>query len=409
IVISDPSPVALGLQINNATCNGSCNGFAWANPSGGTPPYTFLWQNGSTLFTASGLCAGTYTVNIQDAAGCSTTQQFQIWQPAQPLVTSASSIPVTCFLSSDGSVQVTVSGGAPPYNYTWSPSMQTTSSVTGLTAGQYTVAVQDSAGCIVTDMVLIVSPQILAINPIPDTVFCEGDSIELFASATGGNPAYTFSWQPGNTTGNSIIVSPSTPTTYTVSVSDVNNCPSQPNSFTCTPVPVPQANFVSSVQSPIIHLNQEVCFSNNSLNYQSITTALTGFVNSGTNGLCFTALDTGTSCINFTLFNNIGCMDTSGFCYTTYGIYFPNVFTPNGDGVNDLLTFPQFGLSKMKCSFYDRWGNLVIIIEGRRMAWDGYSSSGLPFSDGVYYFIIEGRFEDNVEFKETGFVHLIRE
>ncbi|MCC7302624.1 MAG: gliding motility-associated C-terminal domain-containing protein [Bacteroidia bacterium] len=408
ISLTEPPVLQSNLIVASATCNGSCNGFAYANPFGGSAPYSFLWQNGSTTFTSSGLCAGTYSVLVTDAAGCVDTANFQVSQPATPLSLSSNATNVSCYMYSNGTALVLPSGGDPPYSYVWMPGSLSTASPTGLGAGQYTVAVTDSNGCMVKDTVQVMSPFPLVLSAIQDTNICMGDSVLFIANATGGNPGYSYTWMPQGSNGNAFWASPSSQTTYTLSVTDVNNCPSNPVSFTVTPYPPPQPILTLSSPDSIIHLGEELCIDQNSLNTQSTSYILTNLTQSPVSSWCFFAQDTGIACFDFTLLNTIGCRVDTTLCLRVFGTYYPNIFTPNGDGINDVLLFPNSGMSEMKCDIYNRWGNLVVHLQGDKMQWEGFTASGIPASEGVYYYLLTGEYADGQSTTYSGYFHLVR-
>ncbi len=150
----------------------------------------------------------------------------------------------------DGSASVTSSGGAGSHTYLWSASSQTTSSITGLTAGNYSVTVTDANGC-TRDTVLVVNfvPGPTAIAGA-DVSICEGFSTSLSASGTGN-----YQWSPAtglsSTTVPNPTASPTTTTAYTVTVTDANNCSSS-DAVTVTVFPRPVATFSATT----------VCFNN---------------------------------------------------------------------------------------------------------------------------------------------------
>ena len=127
------------------SCHGGNNGTATATPTGNSDPVSYLWSNGATTQTISGLSAGTYTVTITETPTCTATASYTVTEPPVMDVT-CSSTDVTTNGGSDGTASVTASGGTPPYTYLWNTGA-TTSSISGLTAGTYTVTVTDAKGC----------------------------------------------------------------------------------------------------------------------------------------------------------------------------------------------------------------------------------------------------------------------
>lgn len=89
-------------------------------------------------------------------------------------------------------------------------------------------------------------------------------------------------------------------------------------------------------------------------------------------------------------------------------IIIPNVFTPDGDGVNDLFDINVAGFKDAKCSIYDRWGLLLNESQGTKLSWDGITTAGLKVSDGTYYYIIFATNQKGEVKKYSGFVSLIR-
>jgi gliding motility-associated-like protein len=221
VTIAQPTAVVVNPAVTPTSCN-QCNGVITINASGGTGPYTYLWSNSSTGSSVTGLCAGVYSVVVTDATGCAST--FSVSVPASGGVTSSGlvSTDVTCFGANDGTASVSPVGGILPYSYLWVPGGQTTSSVNGLAAGTYFVQIEDSAGCVYTDSVVISGPtQIIANQSITNTDcgMCTG---QITLNPAGGTGPYTFLWAPGGQT---------TPTItglcagiYTVTITDLNGC-----------------------------------------------------------------------------------------------------------------------------------------------------------------------------------------
>ncbi|MBI4931003.1 MAG: T9SS type A sorting domain-containing protein [Bacteroidetes bacterium] len=165
------------LQVNsftkvNVLCYGGNNGSAKVNMFGGTLPYTYNWNNGQTMQTATGLIAGNYTVTITDNGGCNSTGTVSITQPNQLTVTALTINNPVC--NHTGIINANVFGGTQPYTYSWSNG-QTTSSISGLMAGNYTVTINDNNNCISTSTVSLTNNYL----PTPNICMVTVDSLSL--------------------------------------------------------------------------------------------------------------------------------------------------------------------------------------------------------------------------------------
>lgn len=156
-VITEPPPIQ--VVVSNDTliaCNG---GFAngMVTVTGGTAPYTYLWSNGSTGPFQQVLFAGTYSVWITDANGCSATGMMTITQPS-PITSTFSITPPSCNSCSDGSISAVTNGGATPYVYNWNGVPGTSSVLTGIPVGVYQLCITDANGCNHCDSVYCFGP-----------------------------------------------------------------------------------------------------------------------------------------------------------------------------------------------------------------------------------------------------------
>ena len=236
--ITQPAPVKGTPVVNNIVCNGGV-GSATITGTGGTSPYTYLWTpSGQTTANATGLSAGTYTVNITDIRGCTGTVLVTLTQPA-PLIANISNptYPV-CNGGNGGSASGSASGGVSPYTYAWSPGSQTNANATGLVAGIYTLTVKDKNGCTATTSIAITQPAVVSGNiTIISTPACNGGTGSASIAGTGGTPGYTYIWNPGGQT--NATATGLTAGVYTITVKDVNGCTgtvaatiTQPNTLT---------------------------------------------------------------------------------------------------------------------------------------------------------------------------------
>ena len=132
------------------SCFANGSGAVTLNVTGGTAPYTYLWNNGSNAAQLTDVGAGTYSVTVTDANGCTTTANATVTQPAALTATSVV-LNESCNPGNNGSIGITPAGGSGGYTYLWSNG-ETTSSITGLAAGVYSVTVTDANGCKISEI-----------------------------------------------------------------------------------------------------------------------------------------------------------------------------------------------------------------------------------------------------------------
>lgn len=184
---------------SNPNCFGSATGSATASVTGGTSPYTYAWSNGGTSASISNLAAGTYTVTVTTATGCTATGSRVVTQPTA-IATSTAITPATNG-QNNGVIDLTVSGGTPAYTYIWSNG-KTTQDINGLAPGTYTVTVTDSKGCTATKSATVPTgtgtPITLSFAVTNATSGSSNGAIDLTVS--GGTSPFSYLWSNGATT-----------------------------------------------------------------------------------------------------------------------------------------------------------------------------------------------------------------
>ncbi|HTA81889.1 MAG TPA: SBBP repeat-containing protein [Bacteroidia bacterium] len=220
-----PGVLVATVTSTNALCYNGYGSMSTAGTTGGTLPYFYMWSNGSTTSSIS-VVAGTDSVIVKDTNGCMASAKATITQPPQVVDSVVLLSRIVCNGDSTGSAKVIVSGGVPPYSYVWSSfTPQTTPTATGLPAGNYSVTVTDSNGCISTLSLSITQPAGVVTTAATPKAICIGQADTISATSTGGTPPYTYVWSTG-VTSSSIIVNPVVTTTYAViSTLDSNKCP----------------------------------------------------------------------------------------------------------------------------------------------------------------------------------------
>lgn len=197
-VLTEPAPLTGDISADtvcnyNIACHGDQTGAAHLSGiGGGCPPYSFNWSNGATTQSATGLGAGSYSVTISDALGCELVKSITLTEPDVIQIT-ATATAVTCSTADNGAIDITVTGGCPPYSYAWvGPNGFTwpLEDPVGLITGQYTVTVTDANGCVTSKAVdVLVDNQLSAsMGCCQDTVICEGQSVPITVELTGPSP-----------------------------------------------------------------------------------------------------------------------------------------------------------------------------------------------------------------------------
>ena len=225
VTISQPPPFTVAMSATNAVCYGTSTGSVTASPSGGVPGYTYAWSpQGGNNSVAYNLPAGTYNVTVTDSQGCQNVGVTTINQPLPISITVTNTNNVPCAGGNNGTATVSVTGGTPGYSYQWSPSGGNNSTATGLTAGNYTVTVTDLKSCTASISATILQPSVaLSATFNQMNANCYGsNSASISANPFGGTPPYSYFWSPiGATTA---TISNLGAATYTVIISDANNC-----------------------------------------------------------------------------------------------------------------------------------------------------------------------------------------
>lgn len=219
--------ISVNLAKVDASCFGSSTGTITATPSANaTAPLQYsldnvTWQ-GSANFIA--LTAGSYTVYIRDAVGCSNSATITVGQPSQ-LQASTSQQSVLCNNASDGKIVVAATGGVAPYSYSLDNVNFQSTNLFNVPAGTYTVYVKDANGCSIAPItnISVIQPAILTAAALATNATCDGGSDgTINITANGGTTPYTFAITGGSYQAtNYINVGPGT---YDVSVKDANGC-----------------------------------------------------------------------------------------------------------------------------------------------------------------------------------------
>jgi gliding motility-associated-like protein len=223
-----PAVVASVVSTTPITCFRGSNGGATVAAAGGTAPYQYSWSPGAVLTASlSNQTAGIYTCTVTDVNGCSGSVLATITQPQVVTVTPMPA--VTICISQSTPLTAQGAGGTLPYTYSWinAAGNPVTPPVSPLVSSMYMVICTDANGCASSpqSVQVIVNPPI-GVTTSPNVSVCPGGSVQIIATATGGNSQYTYSWTPtaglSNTNTANPTATPLTTVTYTVVATD--NC-----------------------------------------------------------------------------------------------------------------------------------------------------------------------------------------
>ena len=230
--LTEPDPLQLDLALTPITCPGTDDGEIDLTIAGGTPEYTISWDLDGSGTAASedltGLAPGTYTVTVTDANDCVGTASVTL-DDALAIDLSAVATPVSCFGDTDGAIDLTVSSGAPPIDLEWTgPSGFTSTSedLVGLEPGAYAVTATDAGGCVETLDVSIDEPLEITIDATATPLACADDTNgTIDVDISGGTAPYDTDWTgPGGFTSAEEDLSGLEAGTYTLTVTDANDC-----------------------------------------------------------------------------------------------------------------------------------------------------------------------------------------
>lgn len=250
VTINEPNPIVIDETHTDAKCNGSCDGTIALTVTGGTAAggYDYKWDNNPFCPCASksNLCAGNHTIIVRDDNGCTETINIVINEPTALTLTTDNDTTVCNGATINRNAQL--NGGTAPYNYTWSSSgltfNGTSITITPTNNVSFKVIGIDGNGCrdsanVDIDVLPLLNIQAFA-NP---AVICLGESTQLFANGTGGDGAYTYTWDNGIGNVQNPVVQPTATTTYTVTFDDGCETPAVTAPVTVTVNPLPVVDF----------------------------------------------------------------------------------------------------------------------------------------------------------------------
>jgi len=383
--------------VKQITCFGADDASINLNFAGGVPPINFAWTDSATAgIIRNNLGPGTYTVNISDGQPCSISRTFIIVEP-QPLVLSANiTHAFDCNNANSGAINLLVSGGTPPFVYSWSNGA-VTEDLSAIPAGNYQITVTDGSNCIKTAQYSINRQPPLLANVKTETDFdCETKFVKqtFIADISGGVPPYNLSWSSGTISGsNNEIMETNTNGAVILNVTDSLGCPANYSFNVDIPeLGTPSFNPESFAFSTygIYSIVDPIQFTNTATgDYVSIAWDFgDGSVSTEENPV-HSYLREGDYVVVQTVTYPLGCIYKHIITLMVdkgYELMMPSGFTPNNDVINDNFSPVFKGLKSVRLDVYNTWGEMIYSEEGATLkGWDG-TIKGRDVENGNYYF-----------------------
>jgi len=383
------TPLVVTVTPVNESCAGNCDGSATLTVSGGQAPYqTPIWSNGTVAAQVSGLCPNNYSVEVTDANGCSSTQNFTISSNAGFTITTSGNTAVcqgqSVLISASGATSYNWDNGLGAGNsFNVTPNVTTTYTVTG-----------SAGGCTASASLTVTVNPLPSVDAGPDQAICTGGTVTL-----SGSGANTYAWDQNVVNGQPFVpvagnhIYTVTGTTaagcsatdqVNVTVGDNLTVNAGPDLIVCTG---------ESIILTATGANQYI-WSDNVINGEAFVPAfgVSTYTVTGISGNCSGQDEV------MIIVNDCG-----------WALEMPNVFTPNGDLQNDLfIPVRQENITVKQFEIFNRWGNVVYGSDAQLIAWNGKTQSGEEASNGVYFYKLT--FTDSTQAENTvqGFLHLIR-
>ncbi len=442
VTLTEPSPIIItGLTpTDSLTCPNDPSGYVRVQVNGGQPDYTFLWSNGQTTMDLENIVVGKYWIKVTDALNCSVIDTFEVKGPPM-LQLSADIQDAYCREingTDKGSITITSktggNGNFDQLTFEWLGTTDTDNELSNISSGYHTLRVTDTKGCVYDTafFVGIESQYDFRAYAGNDTTVCFNNPVTLSGSVSGGDPAFTFMayWFeiPSNTQvqeGDTLTVSLTESKSYEYRVYNIGT-PQCIDKDTINLNVLPEIGlqvplYISSVQDTIISIllgkEYNIDVITKSVDYATTFEWKPAEMflppDSWNSRILFseeiksqippdrivTIQDPITRRMNEYILVDViartemGCTDSLRLYATIVDdISFGNVFSPNGDGINDIWRVPKnYLFPDLSIEIFNRWGSLIWSATGDKAAkgWDGKSNSGNQMPIGTYYYVIK--------------------
>ncbi|MBK9336269.1 MAG: gliding motility-associated C-terminal domain-containing protein [Lewinellaceae bacterium] len=376
----------------------------------------------NTPQTVSGLPAGNYTIVLTASTGFTATTQATVVQLLPPVISAITNsnyggFGISCNGESDGSATATVTGGKPPYAYAWSTG-STTNSTDGLSAGAYTLTVTDANNCTTVGNTTLFEPEPLVIALTVTDISCFGRRDgTISVQVAGGIPPYRYALNLGGLQTSSMFAGLGSGS-FTVRAVDASGCETEETILVNAPPPfvaeLGDTQIISLGDSTTLQVLVNVPLDS----IQSVVWGAPLDTTDCTTCLSYVVAPFVTTTYSVTVVTTGGCSDADQvtvFVDRRRYLYVPNVFSPNGDGENDVFAIfakPNTVKNIKTMQLFNRWGEAVFQLDNflpnnPTVGWNG-TFRGDPMNPAVFAWMLEVEFIDGVTEVYTGDVTIVR-
>jgi gliding motility-associated-like protein len=401
VSISEPVILEISSSEIPVSCYNGTNGAIDLEVTGGSLPYSYIWNNEESSQDLENLPAGIYSVTVIDGHGCNSLFETEITEPDSLII--AAQISNAICTAANGSIQTQITGGTAPYGFVWSNG-SAAANLTNVLAGSYTLFVTDSLNCVAQYAGTIEADFNLEARLMHKDNLCFGDeSGQVEVSVVNGNAPYTYEWSNG---GSTQLLENLTAGNYSVTVTDVFGCELELNVELLQPDSL-YIELFPSVYTGGFNISTYNGYDGyiNSAVYGGEPEYIYSWSNGATNP---NISNLNASTYTLMVMDQNGCRAYASIIMTQPDILeMPNGYSPNGDGDND--AFVVHGIEAYpdnELVIYNRWGNIVYSKTNYANEWDGNNKSGESLPDATYFAIL--RIFGDKEMVLKGYVDLRR-
>jgi gliding motility-associated-like protein len=412
LLVSDTSDMNISYTSTPELCAGQCEGTIKLIVNQAKMPCVYHWTTGQTSDFTDFLCKGTYDVTVTDSRTCKRRLFPKVLGPELIEIDRITIVHPYCHGMKDGSVTVHTKGGTPPFTYYWD-GIQGDSILSNISAsGYYHLKIIDVNLCEFDTSVYLPDYDTLSGKYILENTLCEDVCLgKVRVNIAGGVLPYIYQWESGESTPflDSLCAGD-----YRISVFDANHCEIS------LAVTMP-------IDSHYISINTHLWADTTTLYRSQSTTIYGSYFGEGLSYVWspsdYLNIATGSKVIStpqntitytYTVSDTLGCVGVNYItivvndviCEEPY-IFVPNAFSPNGDGLNDVLYVRGDLLEKVEFAVYNRWGEKLFETKDKNIGWDG-TYKGEACSPGVYVYYLDATCLGGIPYLHKGNVSLIR-